>query len=219
MNLLLVEDEAAIAEPIVAGFKRHGFAVTWVRRARQADEVIVERPPDLMVIDVNLLDGEEAGFELLGRVREMELTVPVLMLTARDAVEDRVLGLEGGADDYLAKPFAFAELLARVRALLRRVSQIKENQFKRGTLEVDFSTHEARLNAQVVPLTAREFAVLELLARSPERVFRPDEVLERVWGEETDNLGVVRVYVHYLRQKLGEGVVEKVSGGYRLGSA
>jgi two-component system, OmpR family, response regulator QseB len=217
VTVLLVEDEEAIATPLASGLERHGYTVEWVQSSHEADAVLLEQPPDLLILDVYLLDGEEAGFELLKRVREAGFTMSVIMLTARDALADRVQGLEMGADDYLAKPFAFAELLARVRALQRRVNQIKENQLERGPLTVDFATREVRWQGEGVPLTGKEYGLLELLARNPERIFSVETILERVWSEEADNPNLIRVYVYHLRKKLGEEIVEKVSGGYRLG--
>ena len=214
--IYLVEDEANIAEPVVASLQRQGYEAAWFQSAKAAVGSLIEKPAELLIVDVNLLDGEDAGFMLVQEAREMGLGMPILMLTARDAVDDRVQGLDVGADDYLAKPFALSELLARVRALLRRVSQVKQNQVKRGGFDLDLVSHEVRWQGRAVRLTPREYRLLEVLARNPERVFSADELLDRVWGE-TRNSNVVRTYVHYLRSKIHADVVEKVSGGYRLG--
>ncbi|MCA9837464.1 MAG: response regulator transcription factor [Trueperaceae bacterium] len=214
--IYLVEDETAIAEPIVASLRHLGYEACWFQRADAALEGLLSNPVDLLIVDVNLLDGEEAGFALVHEAREADLSMPILMLTARDAVEDRIQGLDVGADDYLAKPFDLNEFLARVRALLRRVSQVKQNQLKRGELELDFATNEVRWEQKAVRLTPREYALLEILARNPERVFSAEELVDRVWGE-VENSNVVRTYIHYLRNKISNDVVEKVSGGYRLG--
>lgn len=214
--IYLVEDEASLAEAILASLRHLGYELHWFQRADAALEMLLEKPATLAIIDINLLDGEEAGFALVREIRELGFDMPVLMLTARDAVEDRIQGLDVGADDYLAKPFDLSELHARIRALLRRVSQVKQNSLQRGALELDFSTNEVRWKGQAIRLTPREYALLELLARNPERVFSAEEVLDRIWGE-AENSNVVRTYVHYLRNKLDNSIIEKVSGGYRLG--
>ena len=217
MRILLVEDEEAIAEPLIAGLRRQGYRVIWERSGKEAEEELVETPPDLLIVDVHLLDGEEAGFLLVQRAREMRLSAPILMLTARDAIEDRIRGLDVGADDYLPKPFAATELSARIRALLRRVQQVKENKLVRGELSIDFRSRTVRLQERTVSLTTREYALLELLARNPDRIFSSEEIIDRVWEERATNTSVVRVYVHYLRSKMGRDIIAKVSRGYRLG--
>lgn len=214
--IYIIEDESNIAEPIVASFKKLDYEVTWFQRSDEALTRLLDKPADLLIVDVHLADGEEAGFELVNAVRNLGMTMPILMLTARDAVADRIQGLDVGADDYLAKPFDLNELMARVRALLRRVSQVKQNYLLRGELELNFSINAVRWQNKEVRLTPREYALLEVLARNPERVFSAEELLDRVWGE-TENSNVLRTYVHYLRSKLHNDVVAKVSGGYRLG--
>lgn len=215
--IFLLEDETAIADPILARLTRQGYDVRWFRSRKDAEKALLEHLPDLVLIDVHLLDGDEAGFIFLRRIRESGLAMPVLMLTARDAVEDRVLGLDLGADDYLPKPFDLAEVAARVRALLRRNSEVKENKLERGKLELDFATRAVKWQGREVALTPREYALLELFARNPTRIFSAEELIDRVWHEGAENSNVVRVYVHYLRSKLSGEIVEKVSGGYRLG--
>jgi two-component system, OmpR family, response regulator QseB len=215
--IFLLEDETAIAEPVMARLKRQGYEVGWFRSRRDAETAMLEHLPDLILIDVHLTDGDEAGFEFLQSVRNSGLTMPVLMLTARDAVADRVLGLDLGADDYLPKPFDLAEVAARVRALLRRNSEVKENKLTRGRLELDFATRGVKWQGLEVSLTPREYALLELFARNPTRIFSSEELIDKVWHEGAENSNVVRVYVHYLRNKLSSEVIEKVSSGYRLG--
>lgn len=215
--IFLLEDETTIAEPILARLKRQGYEVRWFRSKEEAEKALLEHLPDLILIDVHLLDGDEAGFEFLRSVRESGLTMPILMLTARDSVADRVMGLDLGADDYLPKPFDLAEVAARVRALLRRNSEVKENKLERGGLELDFATRSVKWQGLEVSLTAREYALLETFARNPTRIFSSEELIDKVWHEGAENSNVVRVYVHYLRNKLSSDIVEKVSGGYRLG--
>ncbi len=215
--IFLLEDETAIAEPIVTRLKRQGYEVHWFRSRGKAEKTLLERTPDLILIDVHLLDGDEAGFEFLRSVREGGFSMPILMLTARDAVEDRIVGLDLGADDYLPKPFDLGEVEARVRALLRRSSEVKENKLERGKLELDFSTRNVKWQGFEVTLTPREYALLETFARNPTRIFSSEELIDRVWHDSAENSNVVRVYVHYLRNKLDSSSIEKVSGGYRLG--
>jgi DNA-binding response OmpR family regulator len=215
--IFLLEDETAIAEPIIARLTRQGYELHWFRSRNDAEKALLELVPDLALIDVHLLDGEDAGFKFLQNVRKSGLTMPILMVTARDTVEDRILGLDLGADDYLPKPFDLAEVDARIRALLRRNSEVKENKLLRGGLELDFSTRAVKWQGLTVALTPREYALLETFARHPTRIFSADELIDRVWHEEAENSNVVRVYIHYLRNKLSTTIVEKVSGGYRLG--
>jgi two-component system, OmpR family, response regulator QseB len=215
--IFLLEDETAIAEPMITHLTKQGYEVQWFRSRKEAEKALLDRVPDLVLIDVNLTDGDEAGFEFLKALRESGLVMPILMLTARDAIEDRVLGLDLGADDYLPKPFDLSEVLARVRALLRRNSEVKENKLIHGDLEIDFDLRKVLWQTNEVALTPREYALLDLFARNPTRVFSSDEIIDRVWNEKVENSNVVRVYVYYLRNKLTSDIIEKVSGGYRLG--
>ncbi len=215
--IFFLEDEAVIAEPVIARLNRQGYEVKWFRSRNDAEKALLESVPELVLLDVHLTDGDEAGFEFLQTLRESGLSMPILMLTARDAVEDRILGLDLGADDYLPKPFDLSEVLARVRALLRRTTEVKENKIIHGSLELDFELRKVLWQGQEVSLTPREYALLELFARNPTRVFSSHELVERVWHENVENNNVVRVYIHYLRNKLNSNIIEKVSGGYRLG--
>jgi two-component system, OmpR family, response regulator QseB len=215
--IFFLEDEVVIAEPVIACLNRQGYEVQWFRSHVEAEKALLESVPDLVLLDVNLADGDEAGFEFLQTIRESGLSMPILMLTARDAVEDRVLGLDLGADDYLPKPFDLTEVSARVRALLRRTSEVKENKLIHGDLELDFELHNVLWQGHEIALTPREYALLELFARNPTRVFSTDELIDRVWSKGVQNRNVVRVYVHYVRHKLDTRVIEKISGGYRLG--
>jgi two-component system, OmpR family, response regulator QseB len=215
--IFFLEDEVSIAEPVIARLNRQGYEVCWFRSRAEAEKALLESVPELVLIDVHLQDGEEAGFEFLQMIRESGLTMPILMLTARDAVEDRVLGLDLGADDYLPKPFDLSEVSARVRALLRRTSEIKENKLIHGDLELDFELRTVLWRGHEIALTPREYTLLEVFARNPTRVFSTEELIDRVWNEKIENSNVVRVYIHYLRNKLNSSIVEKISGGYRLG--
>ncbi len=138
-------------------------------------------------------------------------------MTARDALADRVKGLDEGGDDYVVKPFDLPELLARVRALLRRVSEVKQNRLRYGPLELDLASRSVRWEGRAVELSSREYALLERLAMYPGRVYSPEELLDLIWGEGASDPGVVKVCVHHLRSKLDSRVVRTVPGGYRLG--
>ena len=214
--IFFLEDEAVIAEPVIARLNRQGYEVQWFRSRTEAEKALLTSVPELVLLDVHLTDGDEAWFEFLQTVRESGLSMPILMLTARDAVEDRILGLDLGADDYLPKPFDLSEVLARVRALLRRTSEVKENKIIHGSLELDFELRRVLWQGHEVALTPREYALLELFARNPSRVFSTEELIDRVWNEKVENSNVVRVYIHYLRNKLDGSIIEKISGGYRL---
>ncbi len=215
--IYLVEDEPAIREAVAAHLLRHGFELQHFGRASDAEIALLERPADLMLLDIHLKDGDEAGLRLLERVRAAGMSLPVLLLTSRDAVSDRIHGLNAGADDYLPKPFDLGELVARIHALLRRESRVKTNRLERGPLRLDFAERSVVWHERPVTLTPREYALLELFARSPERIFSREELIDQVWGEGASNSNVVRVYIHYLRSKLDPQIIEKVSGGYRLG--
>jgi len=200
--VLLLEDEPRLGQAVARALAAQGYGVRWARSLGEAREAFLELEPDLMVLDVRLPEDEDGGFRFAKEAREAGYKGPILFLTARDALEDLVQGLDLGGDDYLVKPFHLEELLARVRALLRRASEVKASRVRLGPLEVD--------------LSLKEFALLETLLLHPGRVFAPEELAERVFGDP-EKVGAVKVYVHYLRQKLFPEVVRTVPGGYRLG--
>lgn len=217
MNILLLEDERDIAEPVTQLLRAQRYEVVWVASLEDAYDALAEREFDLAILDVMLPEGESAGFELAEGLRDVGFAGSILFLTARDSVEDRIRGLDLGGDDYLIKPFSLKELLARVRALLRRESQTRTATFSRGSLEVDFAKRKVLWHAAEVRLSEREFAILELFALYPDKVFSVDDLLERFFPDATSGTRVVRVYVNQLRQKLAEAVLETVPGGYTLG--
>lgn len=219
MNLLLVEDEAAIAESLAALLRSERYEVRWAADLAAARAALAERPPDLLILDVMLPEGEDAGFALARELRAGEHAFPILFLSARDTLDDLVMGLDLGADDYLAKPFRYAELSARVRALLRRQGDLRESRFERGPLALDLASRAVRWRGEPVALSDREFAMLELFCLYPERRFSAEALLGRLFPEAESGLYIVRVYVHHLRQKLAPEVIETVPGGYRLGLA
>jgi two-component system copper resistance phosphate regulon response regulator CusR len=226
MRLLLVEDDAALAAVLVGGFAEHGIAVTHAATAAEGRDAMLgamrDGRHDVIVLDVMLPGG--SGFDLCRALRARGDATPLLMLTARDAVDDRVAGLEAGADDYLAKPFAFRELLARVRALVRRPSALARDVVRVADLEVDLAARRVRRGGRAVELTAKEWALLELFVRRPERVLGRAEITAYVWDDNHDPFtNVLEVLVRRLRRKIddpfGRSSLETVRGvGYRLRS-
>ncbi|WP_119276551.1 response regulator transcription factor [Calidithermus roseus] len=217
MRLLIVEDEPSLGSTLVESLAAQGFEPYLVSSVTQAEAVIWEQSFDLILLDVMLPEGQEAGFELARALRESGFRQPILFLTARESVPDRVRGLEVG-EDYLPKPFALAELVARLKALARR-GEVKPQSIQLDDLELVCETRQVRYRGQPVRLTAKEYQVLELFALSPGRVFTREEILERVWGPgyESDS-NLIDVYVKNLRRKLYEGVIQTVRGmGYRMG--
>lgn len=222
MRLLVVEDEEDLAEGLRVGLSRTGYAVDVAADAAEAYDRLTVNEYDLMLLDINLPDGD--GFTLCRSLRSGETQTPgdgdlrVLMLTARGGLDDRVRGLDEGADDYLVKPFALAELLARVRALLRRDTAGTSAVVTVGPLRLDSARHTADLAGRRLSLTPKEFGVLEYLITRPGRVISSEELLEHVWDAHADPFTqTVRVTVGTLRRKLGEGWIETVVGrGYRL---
>jgi DNA-binding response OmpR family regulator len=222
MRLLVVEDEEDLAEGLRVGLARTGYAVDVAVDAAEAYDRLTVNEYDLMLLDINLPDGD--GFALCRSLRNGELDTPgdgdlrVLMLTARGGLDDRVRGLDEGADDYLVKPFALAELLARIRALLRRDTAGTSAVLAVGPLRLDSARHQATLDTEPLPLTPKEFGVLEYLMTRPGRVVSSEELLEHVWDANADPFTqTVRVTVGTLRRKLGNRWIETVVGrGYRL---
>ena len=200
-RILVVEDEVEIADYLRRGLAFEGFAVEVAADGHAALAVARERPPDVVVLDL-MLPGVD-GMEVARRLRAGS-SVPIVMLTARDAVADRVAGLERGADDYLVKPFAFEELLARIRVQLRRHQAENTGETLRfGPLTLDLAAHEARVAGRRVDFTAKEFELLELFMRHPRQVLTRDLLYERIWGYDFGGeSNVIEVYVRALRQKL-----------------
>jgi DNA-binding response OmpR family regulator len=217
MRILLVEDQPELAAPTLAILRYGGYEAEWACSAEQATELAAEREPDLAILDVMLPEGEQAGFELARRFRRAGYLGSILFLTARDAVEDRVHGLDLGGDDYLVKPYSLEELLARVRALLRREAQTRQVEFQRGDLRVHFALRRALWQGTPIELSDKEFALLEVLSLYPERVFSAEELLDRLFPGTDSGTRIVRVYVHHLRRKIAPQVISTQPGGYCLG--
>ena len=215
MTLLLVEDEDRIATFLVKGLSAHGYHVKRVSTGAEALAGIAES--QLVILDLGLPDLD--GFEVLKRLRADGAQVPVVILTARDEIDDLIVGLDLGADDYLTKPFAFDELLARIRARLRHREKRDERRLVVGAVSLDLRTRRARVEGNPeIELSGREFALLETFLRHPGQVLSREQLLSRVWGYDFDpGTNVVDVYVGYLRRKLGKRRIESVRGmGYRL---
>ena len=203
MRILLVEDEQALASVLKHGLQEHGYAVDVAGDAEEALAFAESEPYDLIVLDVMLPDLD--GFSVCRRLRAMRSSVPVLMLTARDSVEDRVAGLDSGADDYVVKPFDPRELLARVRALLRRERVQRDPVLRVADIEVDTSSRQVRRAQRAIVLTMREYAILELFVRNTNRVLSRDEIAEHIWAFDfTAMSNIIDVYVGNLRRKLGD---------------
>lgn len=216
MRLLLVEDDLMIGESVRKGMQQDGFAVDWVRDGVAAEAAWRANPYDLLLLDLGL--PRKDGLEVLRGLRRAGRDVPVLILTARDAVPDRVAGLDAGADDYLVKPFDLDELAARVRALLRRRGGRSDPLLRHGDLTLDPATKEVRLSGQPVTLSARELAVLEALLDRPGAVLSRAQLEERIYGwNDAVESNAVEVHIHALRRKLGTDFIVNVRGvGYRL---
>jgi DNA-binding response OmpR family regulator len=204
LRLLLVEDDAGIGRFVRQGLVEAGYEIDWEQNGARGLEKALSGIHDLLILDVLLPDLN--GLELLAKARTAGITCPVLLLTALDGVEDRVRGLDAGADDYLVKPFAFPELVARVRALLRRPQADVQPTLRVGSIEMDLLRREVRVGDRPVAMSRREFALLEYMMRHPGEVLTRTQIAERVWGFDFYNeSNVVDVYVGYLRRKLGHG--------------
>lgn len=220
MRVLLVEDEAKLDRLVARGLTERGDLVDVVGSGGEALDAGRSSSYDVILLDVRLPDME--GFTVCRRLRAEQVWTPVLMLTARTAVVDRVAGLDSGADDYLGKPFAFEELLARMRALARRGPVPRPAVLTVGDLSLDPAARRVWRGESEIELSAREFALLEALMRRPEQVLTRDQLLDRAWGLTHDiSSNVVDVYVRYLREKIdrpfGASSVQTVRGlGYRL---
>lgn len=219
MHVLLIEDDALIASGIISGLKLHAATVDHVESARAARLALEASHFDLLILDLGLPD--EDGMLFLKRQRAAGLSMPILILTARDAVEHRVAGLQAGADDYLLKPFDLNELVARLQALQRRVAGRSTNLVQHGALSFDPATLQVTLDGHVVDLSRRELSLLQALLQNPKRVLSTEQVKDSLYGlEESVESNAVNVHIHHLRRKLGPKIIETVRGlGYRLGEA
>jgi two-component system response regulator QseB len=211
MRILLAEDDPMIGASVGRGLRQDGFAVDWVEDGRAAEAALGERVHDAIVLDLGL--PRRTGLEVLGSMRRGGDQRPVLILTARDAVADRVAGLDAGADDYLVKPFDLDELSARLRALLRRGAGRAEPILAHGELELQPATREARYRGEPLALSPREFALLEALLARPGAILSRAQLEDKLYGwSEPVESNAVEVHIHSLRRKLGADFIRNVRG-------
>jgi DNA-binding response OmpR family regulator len=218
MRVLLVEDDRLVAGTVVLGLSRSGYTVDHVSSAEMADSALRHEEFDLAIVDIGLPGAD--GLDLVGRVRRRGSRLPIMLLTARDGLADRVGGLDAGADDYMAKPFHVAELLARIRALVRRSKSIATSELAHGGLRLNLSSHAAELNGQPLELTPREWTVLEAMLLNAPSVLTKSTLVQKLGGWKQDlTLNAIEVLVSRLRAKLEPGGIHirTVRGvGYRL---
>ncbi|PKN66839.1 MAG: DNA-binding response regulator [Deltaproteobacteria bacterium HGW-Deltaproteobacteria-15] len=201
MRLLVVEDEKKVARFIKQGLEEEGYAVDVAHDGEEGLQMVLDRVHDLIILDISLPRMD--GLQVLRRMRQEKVAKPVLLLTVRAAIEDKVLGLDAGADDYLTKPFAFQELVARIRALLRRGGESGSSLLRYADLTLDPARRAVFRGETKIDLTAREFALLEFFLRNPERVLSRTMILDHVWDYDFDpETNVIDVYVNYLRKKI-----------------
>jgi DNA-binding response OmpR family regulator len=223
MRILLVEDDPRIANFVAKGLREQAYAVDVAASGEDALYQASINAYDLAILDV-LIPAPD-GFEVCRRLRQSGMHFPILMLTARDATDDRVRGLDTGADDYLTKPFEFRELLARLRALLRRSGELRPNRIAVADLVVDAAAQTASRGGKQIPLTTKEYALLEYLARNAGRVVGREEISEHVWDETFDTFSnTIEVYVNRLRRKIDESAARPLihtrrGAGYMLGGS
>lgn len=224
MRILVVEDEHKIANSIKKGLEQEAFAVDVSYTGQEGYDLAASEDYDLIILDV-LLPGI-SGTEICIKLREQSIHTPIMMLTARGQISDKVAGLNSGADDYLTKPFAFEELLARVRALIRRPKTTLDSLLKIDDLTLDPTNYEVKRTGKLIQLSAKEFALLEYLIRHPNQIVTKEQIINHVWNYDADILpNTVEVYIGYLRNKIDKpfsstsGLIKTVRGfGYRIGS-
>lgn len=218
MRLLLVEDDPMIGKSIHIGLRREGYSVDWAQDGRAGEHSLATSTYDLVILDLGL--PRKDGLTVLRSLRNSGEVLPVLIISARGQVEERVEGLDAGADDYLVKPFSMSELTARVRALVRRSYQRAGSTYRAGALELDLETREARLADKGIPLSQRELALLEQLMRRPGTIVSKSNLEASIyaWGEEVQS-NTIEVHISNLRKKLGFDRIVTVRGlGYRIES-
>jgi len=220
MRLLVLEDDPLLGDALSAGLRQLGHVVDWFRDGTPADAALASTAYDAMVLDLGLPGAD--GMVWLRRWRERGLALPVLILTARDGVEQRIAGLDAGADDYLIKPISTDELAARLRAMLRRASGRAQAEWTHGALRFDPATKQVHWQDRSVTLTGRELALLEALLKHPQRVLSKSQLQDRLydWSGSEPESNALEVHVHNLRRKIHPGIVRTVRGvGYALGAA
>ena len=214
MKILLVEDDALLGDGLYTGLKRMQYTVDWVNSGEAALSSIMDAEYDAVILDIGL--PRLSGLDVLRQVRRHGNSLPVLILTARDALSDRVTGLDAGADDYLVKPFEFAELCARLRALTRRSHGLTEHKISFRNIEIDTAAHRVTFDGEQVEVSRREFSLLEELLTSAGRVLSKSHLEQKLysWGDEIGS-NTIEVHVHHLRKKFGADLIRTVRGvGY-----
>jgi len=216
MQIMLVEDDRLLADGMVMALKREGFAVTWVRDGRTALDAIVVEAPDVLVLDLGLPDMD--GLEILTWLRKRGLHTPVLVLTARDAIADKITGLDRGADDYLTKPFDMDELSARLRALERRLGMEKHSEIRNGPVVLDTAAHQVHVDGKEIELSRREYMLLKALMEKPGSIQTREALESKLYGAgEELGSNAIEVHVHNLRKKLAVDLIKTVRGiGYTV---
>ncbi len=216
MQILLVEDDLSLADGLMNALKREGFSVNHVASGKAAIHACRTDPPDIVILDLGLPDMD--GFEVLRHLRSGELNPPVMVLTARDSISDKVHGLDRGADDYLAKPFEMRELLARLRALERRISTAQTSDIRIGNVVLDTLTHQVSVDGRMIELPRREFMLLKVLMENPGRIQSRQSLEAKLysWGEEVSS-NSIEVHIHHLRKKISPDFIKTVRGvGYTV---
>ena len=222
MRILIVEDEEKLAETLKRGLEKEGYAVDYLMDGEAGQRRIETNYKDYDLIILDLMLPKRNGFEVCKNVRQADIVTPILILTARDAVEDKVYALDEGADDYLVKPFSFQELLARIRALLRRPEQVLPVELNIKDLNLNSSTRRVTRLDREIPLTLKEFGLLEYLMRHPNQVLTREQILDHLWDFAFDSFSnVVDVHIKNLRKKVdgeyNEKLLETIRGvGYRI---
>ncbi len=220
MKILVIEDQERLGRFLLQGLTECSYTVTWVQTCAEATDALVETNYDAIVLDLGLPDGD--GLDLLNRWRKSGFKEPVLILSARDAVQDRVKGLDIGADDYLSKPFSMEELLARVRSLVRRQSTVKQVVLEYAGIRLDLLSHTVKIGEKAIDLTSREYALLEVFMQNQGRILPRTSISEKIWASHYDvDTNLLDVYMSRLRAKLetvlGKSVFKTVRGvGYQL---
>jgi DNA-binding response OmpR family regulator len=214
MQILLVEDDQALASALSQTLRREGFVVNHVNRGQYAIDTVTSEPPDVVILDLGLPDMD--GTDVLKKLRKISADLPVLILTARSSLEDKITGLDLGADDYLAKPFEVDELLARLRVIERRASAVKHAGLTIGNVQLDSVSHQVSVDGMPIELSRREFMVLKVLMENAGRVQTRDSLESKLysWGEEVAS-NTIEVHIHHLRKKLPDQFIRTLRGiGY-----